>query len=120
MGQPTATIKVGPDGIAIITLQNPPVNALHPAGVFALRSKILRRTNKTPAILDSACCDAVSSCCLEKCLFDALELLFLPPSAAEHAELIEGIIYNTTTWRFFVPSALSLHPCSTRESKSEQ
>ena len=33
MGQPTATIDVGSDGIAVVTLQNPPVNALHPAGV---------------------------------------------------------------------------------------
>ena len=33
MGQPTATLSVGSDGIAVVTLQNPPVNALHPAGV---------------------------------------------------------------------------------------
>lgn len=33
MGQPTATLEVGSDGIAVVTLQNPPVNALHPAGV---------------------------------------------------------------------------------------
>ncbi len=32
MGGPTATFEVGSDGVAIITLQNPPVNALHPAG----------------------------------------------------------------------------------------
>ena len=34
MGQPTAAaIDVSSDGIAVVTLQNPPVNALHPAGV---------------------------------------------------------------------------------------
>ena len=35
MGGPTASIEVGSDGIAVITLQNPPVNALHPAGQCA-------------------------------------------------------------------------------------
>ena len=29
---PTATMEVGQDGVAIITLANPPVNALHPNG----------------------------------------------------------------------------------------
>lgn len=29
---PTAEYRVDPDGVAIITLVNPPVNALHPAG----------------------------------------------------------------------------------------
>ena len=28
-----ASIQVHPDGVAVVTLQNPPVNALHPAGV---------------------------------------------------------------------------------------
>ncbi|CAL8463963.1 g3498 [Coccomyxa elongata] len=36
MGGPTATLEVGSDGVAIITLQNPPVNALHPAVLNAL------------------------------------------------------------------------------------
>jgi hypothetical protein len=29
---PTATMDVGRDGVAVITLSNPPVNALHPDG----------------------------------------------------------------------------------------
>ena len=29
-----ASLQVGHDGVAVITLQNPPVNALHPAGVL--------------------------------------------------------------------------------------
>lgn len=29
---PTATMEVGQDGVAVITLANPPVNALHPNG----------------------------------------------------------------------------------------
>ena len=29
-----ASLQVGHDGIAVVTLQNPPVNALHPAGVL--------------------------------------------------------------------------------------
>ncbi|BDA49067.1 Peroxisomal fatty acid beta-oxidation multifunctional protein [Coccomyxa sp. Obi] len=36
MGGPTATFEVDSDGVAIITLQNPPVNALHPAVLNAL------------------------------------------------------------------------------------
>ena len=32
---PTATMDVGQDGVAIITLANPPVNALHPNGTLA-------------------------------------------------------------------------------------
>jgi hypothetical protein len=31
-GAPTATYRVDPDGVAVITLSNPPVNALHPDG----------------------------------------------------------------------------------------
>jgi hypothetical protein len=33
---PTAQYRVDPDGVAVITLANPPVNALHPAGELAL------------------------------------------------------------------------------------
>ena len=29
-----ASLQVHHDGIAVVTLQNPPVNALHPAGVL--------------------------------------------------------------------------------------
>jgi hypothetical protein len=29
---PSAEYRVDPDGVAVITLSNPPVNALHPAG----------------------------------------------------------------------------------------
>ena len=29
-----SSLQVGHDGIAVVTLQNPPVNALHPAGVL--------------------------------------------------------------------------------------
>ena len=32
MPGPTATVEYGSDGVAVISLQNPPVNALHPAG----------------------------------------------------------------------------------------
>lgn len=32
---PTAQYRVDPDGVAVITLTNPPVNALHPAGELA-------------------------------------------------------------------------------------
>jgi hypothetical protein len=32
MAGPTANYRVDPDGVAVITLANPPVNALHPAG----------------------------------------------------------------------------------------
>jgi hypothetical protein len=32
MPGPTATVEYGSDGVAIVCLQNPPVNALHPAG----------------------------------------------------------------------------------------
>lgn len=32
MAKPTALYKVDPDGVAVITLSNPPVNALHPDG----------------------------------------------------------------------------------------
>jgi hypothetical protein len=29
---PSAEYRVDPEGVAVITLSNPPVNALHPAG----------------------------------------------------------------------------------------
>lgn len=32
MSGPTAQYRVDTDGVAVITLTNPPVNALHPAG----------------------------------------------------------------------------------------
>ncbi len=48
MGQPTATIEVGSDGIAVITLQNPPVNALHPAGVLLFCLKHLMSASMAP------------------------------------------------------------------------
>jgi hypothetical protein len=32
MGGPTAALDVGSDGVAVITLRNAPVNALHPSG----------------------------------------------------------------------------------------
>lgn len=34
MPGPTATVEYGSDGVAVISLQNPPVNALHPAGAL--------------------------------------------------------------------------------------
>ena len=35
---PSSTMEIGSDGVAIITLQNPPVNALHPDGASATTS----------------------------------------------------------------------------------
>ena len=32
MPGPTSTMEIGGDGVAVIRLQNPPVNALHPDG----------------------------------------------------------------------------------------
>ena len=32
MSGPTSTMEIGGDGVAVIRLQNPPVNALHPDG----------------------------------------------------------------------------------------
>ena len=36
MPGPTSTMDIGSDGVAVIRLQNPPVNALHPDGVLLL------------------------------------------------------------------------------------
>ena len=36
MSSPTTSMAVGPDGVAVLTLTNPPVNALHPAVLEAL------------------------------------------------------------------------------------
>ena len=32
MNEPRTTLEISPEGVAIITLVNPPVNALHPKG----------------------------------------------------------------------------------------
>jgi len=38
---PNATMEVGQDGVAIITLANPPVNALHPNGIHCKSNRRL-------------------------------------------------------------------------------
>ena len=47
MGGPTTTMEIGSDGVAVITMQNPPVNAMHPDGAHATRGPCC--AHRTPA-----------------------------------------------------------------------
>ena len=110
-GGPTATMEVGHDGVAVITLQNPPVNALHPNGercgrlVRRLASQRGRWAGSYVAVVAgrarvflSACSAAMSACArAQQRGAAALSLLVAPPlvlhallSAAALLEFMRG------------------------------
>ena len=50
---PHATLQVGDDGVAVITLTNPPVNALHPSRECTLRTVSCKFSSQIPSFTHS-------------------------------------------------------------------
>lgn len=69
---PGATMEVGQDGVAIITLANPPVNALHPKGTLAVVHAWLGGISNCPDIRQSNPRHLVIRVCSKHVLYSRL------------------------------------------------
>lgn len=72
---PGTTMEVGQDGVAIITLANPPVNALHPKGMLNLRLIGLRAMYCALCIVQSHQSDLGTRVCCKYSLYTRLMVL---------------------------------------------